>query len=78
MENTRRLASGANGLSMTLLAEPVLVVDEQHAGDGGDEARERERRRASCAAALMPKASAARGFSRSAISTRPVRLRRIP
>ena len=27
---------------------------------------------------LMPNASAARGFSRSAMSTRPVRLRRIP
>ncbi len=28
--------------------------------------------------ALMPYASAARGFSRNAINTRPVRLRRIP
>ena len=42
MENTRRLASGENGLPPIAVGQPVLVVDEEHAGHGRDEAREGE------------------------------------
>ena len=42
MANTRRLASAENGLLIDVLADHVLVVDEQHAGDRGEEAGERE------------------------------------